>query len=214
MSHDRLHARLPTAAALVLVALIAAPSAAQTSSSSGPNTRRGAFQVGLHAGVGLADATSDDPQDTLDAEAGGTGHVRAGWRVARQVVLGGDFSFWTRKRDLLGDDVWFTMYNASATVTVYPAPSGTGLFVMAGGGVAYADVDVKRRNSRVTVELGRGPGLVAGLGYEFGRGRIAFTPAVTYWYGDIGDRRFRGATAVAANWRQSTVDVSLGVTFR
>jgi hypothetical protein len=52
---------------------------------------------------------------------------------------------------------------------------------------------------------------VAGAGCEFGRGHIAFTTVVTYWYGD---RRFRDGTAVAANWRQSAVDVSLGVTFR
>ena len=196
----------------LFVALQAVPALAQ-SASGGPQTTRGSFLVGLNGGVGWADATSDDPQDTLETELGGTGHVRAGWRVTRHVVLGGDLSFWTRKRDLLGDDVWFTMYNASAVVSVYPAPSGTGFFVTAGGGVAYADADVKRRSSRVTVELGSGPGLIVGAGYEHGRGRLAFTPAVTWWHGWIGDRRSRGG-AVASNWRQSVVGVSVGVTFR
>lgn len=198
--------------ASLLVVLPAVPALAQAA-SAGPKTTPGSFLVGLNAGVGWADATSDDPQDTLEAEIGGTGHVRAGWRVTRHLVLGGDLSFWTRKRDLLGEDVWFTMYNASATATLYPAPGGTGFFVTAGGGVAYADADVRRRGTRVTVELGSGPGVVLGAGYEFGRRRVAFTPAVTWWYGRIGDRRFRG-DAVASNWRQSIVDVSLGVTFR
>ncbi len=198
--------------ASMLLALLAVPAMAQ-SSSSGPGTARGSFLVGLNAGLGRADVSSDNPQDTLKAELGGTGHVRAGWRLTRQVVVGGDLSFWTRQRDLLGEDVWFTIYNASATVTLYPASSGTGLYVTAGGGVAYADADVRRRATRVTVELGSGPGVVVGAGYEFGRRRMAFTPAVSWWHGWIGERRFQGG-AVASNWRQSVVDVSLGVTFR
>ncbi len=196
----------------VFVALLAAPALAQ-SSPGARGTSPGSFLVGLNAGVGWADVRSDDPADTLQAELGGTGHVRAGWRLTRHVLLGGDLSFWTRKRDLLGEDVWFTIYNASAMLSLYPAASGTGLFVTAGGGVAYADADVRRRGSRVTVELGSGPGVVVGAGYEHGRGRIAVTPAVMWWYGRIGDRAFRGG-AVASNWRQSIVDVSVGVTFR
>ena len=127
------------------------------------------------------------------------------------MLVGGELNVWTRQRDFGGADAWFTLYNVSATVTLYPSATA-GLFVKGGAGVAYVDTDVLRRDRRITIDLGSGPGVLLGAGYDVRVGRVSLTPAVNYWFGDIGDLR-AGRDTIASSWRQHVVDVTLGVTF-
>jgi hypothetical protein len=183
--------------------LLPAPGAAQT-------TTREGFYFGIGGGAGSAAVSCDTCESDADRELGGSGYVKAGWTLNPHVLAGGELNVWTRKKDFEGADAWFTIYNVSATITLYPSATG-GFFVKGGGGVAYVDTDVQRRGSRVTLDLGSGPGVLAGAGYDLRVGRWAVTPAVNYWFGRIGDRHSRGDT-IASGWRQHVVDVTLGVT--
>lgn len=198
-----LFTRLPSVYALVAVVCLPAAAAAQTASREG-------FWFGIGAGAGRAEVTCDDCDDE-DGETGGSGYVKAGWTLTPRLLVGGELNVWTRREDLGDTDAWLTMYNASATLTFYPS-TVAGFFVKGGAGVAYLDTDVERRGSTITIDLGSGPGFLVGAGYDIRLGRVALTPAVNYWRGHIGEIEGRGV-AVASGWKQSIVDVTIGVTF-
>ena len=172
---------------------------------------REGFWFGIGGGAGRAEVTCDDCDDE-GGETGGSGYVKAGWTLNPRVLVGGELNVWTRREDLGDTDAWLTMYNASATVTFYPSATA-GLFVKGGAGVAYLDTDVQGgRGSNITIDLGSGPGFIAGAGYDIRLGRVALTPALNYWRGHIGTIVGRGVS-VASGWKQSIVDVTIGVTF-
>ena len=191
--------------ALWLSAMLPCDAAGQTS------TRDGAW-FGIGAGAGRADVTCDACAATdASSKLGGSAYVKAGWTWNPHVLVGGELNVWTRKRDFDGADAWFTMYNASATLTLYPSATA-GYFVKGGGGMAYVDTDVERRDRRVTLDLGSGPGFVLGAGYDARVGRVSITPAVNFWFGHIGNVKARGEV-IASGWAQHVVDVTIGVTF-
>lgn len=192
--------------------LWAACPAAASAQTPPPSPVREGFWFGIGAGVGRADVSCDGcDDDESGSETGGSGYVKAGWTLNPHVLVGGELNVWTRHEDFGGADAWLTMYNASATVTLYPSATAGG-FVKGGVGVAYLDTDVERRDTTITIDLGSGPGFVVGVGYDIRVGRVAITPAVNYWFGNIGDLRGRGVS-VASGWKQSVVDVTIGVTF-
>ena len=190
---------------LVLAAALLGPTAAFAQAPS-----REGFWFGIGGGAGRAEITCDDCDDE-GSDIGGSGYVKAGWTLNPRVLVGGELNVWTRREDLGDTDAWLTMYNASATVTFYPSATA-GLFVKGGAGVAYVDTDVERHNSTITIDLGSGPGFILGAGYDIRFGRVALTPAVNYWRGHIGTIEGRGVS-VASGWKQSIVDVTIGVTF-
>lgn len=192
-------------AACVLAATVCLPAAA--SAQSAP---REGFWFGIGGGAGRAEVTCDACDDE-GGETGGSGYVKAGWTLSPRLLVGGELNVWTRREALGDSDAWLTMYNASATVTFYPS-AAAGFFVKGGAGVAYLDTDVERRGSTVTIDLGSGPGVLVGAGYDIRLGRVALTPAVNYWRGHIGTIGGRGVE-VASGWKQSIVDLTIGVTF-
>ena len=191
------------ACALAAIVVLPSPATAQSVPREG-------FWFGAGAGAGRADVTCDDCNDD-GAETGGSGYVKAGWTLNPHLLVGGELNVWTRRESRGDTDAWLTMYNASATLTFYPS-AVAGFFVKGGAGVAYLDTDVERRGSTVTIDLGSGPGFLVGAGYDIRLGRVALTPAVNYWRGHIGEIEGRGV-AVASGWKQSIVDVTIGVTF-
>jgi hypothetical protein len=176
-------------------------------------TREG-FSFGLGGGIGSATASCDQCDDD-DRKNGGAGYVKAGWALNPHVAIGGELNVWARREDVADSDAWLYMYNASATVTLYPSAT-SGLFVKGGAGVAYLDTDLEVRDRVFELELGRGPGFVAGVGYDIQVGRIAITPALNVWGGRIGEVRARGGgvnVGALSGWKQQVVDLTIGITF-
>lgn len=176
---------------------------------------REGFLFGIGGGVGSADAACDQCGDDEERRNGAAGNVRAGWFLNPHLLLGGELNVWARREDVAGAESWLYMYNASATVTVYPSAS-SGFFVKGGGGVAYLDTDLEVSDRVFELELGRGPGWVVGAGYDVRLGRVALTPAVNVWGGRIGEVRARsGGAGIGAltGWTQQVVDVTIGITF-
>lgn len=180
---------------------------------AGAQTRQG-FYFGLGGGIGSATASCDQCGDD-DRKNGGSGFVTAGWALNPHVAIGGELNVWARREDVADSDQWLYMYNASATVTLYPSAT-SGFFVKGGAGVAYLDTDLEVVDRVFELELGRGPGFVAGVGYDIQVGRIAVTPALNVWGGRIGEVKARGGGVNAgalSGWKQQVVDVTIGITF-
>jgi hypothetical protein len=168
---------------------------------------RQGFLVGLAGGLGSAGVACDgcsDPRETS-----GVGSLKAGWWVNRRVAVGGELTLWTKKASVEEDvDLTLNLYNFSATVTVYPKPA-SGFFAKTGVGVAIIDADVASLGQSVTIDLGQGLGVVAGVGYDLRVARrISITPAVNVWYGRPGS-----LGQFASNFRYNVVDFTLGIAF-
>ncbi len=129
------------------------------------------------------------------------------------MIIRAECGLWSKTYDFpeLGGDATLNMYNASGTATYYPQRSG-GLFVKGGAGVAFIDMSVKVAGSSLSADLGKRLGLIAGGGYDIPVGRIAITPAVNVWYGQLGDLKILGET-FATHWKQNVVDFTIGISF-
>lgn len=192
-----------TASLVVAVLGVGWPSAA------GAQTREG-FYFGLGGGVGWATLSCDRCVDE-ERQAGGSGYVRAGWTLNPHLLIGGELNVWARHDDPFDVDQWTYRYNASATATVYPT-AASGFFVKGGAGLSYLDVDRDFGDESVSLELGDGPGVVVGAGYDIHLGRVALTPAVNYWVGWLDDLEARGVPYESGR-RQQIFDLTIGVTF-
>jgi len=199
--------RVLRAALVVASVFLAVPATAQS---------REGFLFGIGGGIGSAEASCDQCGDDEDDRRNGlAGNVRAGWFLTPHLLLGGELNVWARREDVAGAESWLYMYNASATVTLYPSAT-SGFFLKGGAGVAYLDTDLEVADRVYELELGRGPGWVVGAGYDIPLGRVALTPAVNVWGGRIGEvRARRGGVGVGAltGWTQQVVDVTIGITF-
>jgi hypothetical protein len=182
-------------------------------SAAAAQTREG-FYFGLGGGIGSATASCDQCDDD-DRKNGGAGYVKAGWALNPHVAIGGELNVWAHREDAADGDAWLYMYNASATITLYPSAT-SGFFVKGGAGVAYLDTDLEVSDRVFELELGRGPGFVAGIGYDIQVGRIAITPALNVWGGRIGEVKARGRgvdVGALSGWTQQVVDLTIGITF-
>lgn len=189
---------------LSVLSCLASSSAA--SAASHPQERRG-FWIGFGAGVGSAHATCDEC-DGDDRETAPAGYVRLGGTLSERLLLGADFTFWSKEQD----GVTLNLYNAAATLTLYPAPA-SGFFIKGGVGLALTDTQFREGSTTITVDPGAGVGLLAGAGYDVRVWRrISVTPAVNFWYGTAGDFNLLGSTFVR-NWKHNVVDFTVGVSF-
>lgn len=177
-----------------------------TASAGHPQERKG-FWIALGFGYGWADA-SCSLCDGANGDGASTGVLRLGWALNQKVLLGGEFDFWWKDRDV---DTLF-LYDPVFTVTFYPGETA-GLFVRGGIGGAGADTGARIGNTTITTELGSGLGLLAGAGYDIRVGRkISITPALTYWTGRSMDLRFEDTT-LTETWHHHVVDITVAVTF-
>ena len=200
----RRHLRLVVVLSVLALLCVAVPSVATAQEREG-------FWFGIGAGVGLAEIRCDDC-DT-GRENGGVGNIRLGWTLNEHLLLGGEVNAWA-KTFALEEDLTATakLYNVSATLTYYPKVT-SGFFVKGGAGVSGASMDFDLARTNVTVEVGTGPGLFAGAGYDLRVGRrISVTPAVNVWHGQLGDVTLSGAPLLN-NWKHNVVDFTLGITF-
>ena len=181
-------------------------SASGASAASRPQERHG-FWIGFGFGPGSANVSCDDCGGT-DRETSVAGNLRLGGTINEHLLFGGEFDVWTKEQE----DTTFSLYNAVATLTVYPQPSA-GFFFKAGVGFSFVDTRLREGSTTVTVDLGNGLGLLAGVGYDLRVGKnISVTPAVSFWYGQQGDITLAGET-VFRNWKHNVVDFTVGVTF-
>jgi hypothetical protein len=179
--------------------------ASVASAASHPQERRG-FWIGFGAGVGSAHSTCDEC-DGGGRETAPAGYLKLGGTLSERLLFGGDFNFWSKEQD----GVTLNLYNAAATLTLYPAPA-SGFFIKGGLGVALMDTQFREGSTTITVDPGGGVGLLAGTGYDIRVGRnISITPAVNYWYGWAGDLAFGGE--LSTNWKHNVVDFTVGITF-
>jgi hypothetical protein len=179
-------------------------------STAGAQDRQGLW-VGAGGGWGSANVTTDE-LGAFGRENGGAFSVRLGGTLNPRLLLGGEFDIWSRTVEIEeGANVTANIYNLSGTATFYPRPS-SGFFVKGGAGLSFVDVTIDADGESVTFDLGKGPGFVAGAGYDIRLSRrVSLTPAVDYWYGRPGDVKALGETL--GGWKQNVVAATLGITF-
>ena len=199
-------------ALLLVVASVFATSTVAFPSSAWAQNREGGW-FGVGGGFGTANVTCDDCGES-DRESSGAGYLRGGGALNPRVLLGGEFNIWTKTFAFEpGLDSTVNLYNFSGTVSFYPSVD-RGFFVKGGAGVAFADIDLKETGgSTITVDVGNGPGLIVGAGYDISLGRrVALTPAVNVWYGSLGDMKFQGEPLLSG-LKHNVFDITIGVTF-
>ena len=181
-------------------------------SVSSAQDRQG-FWFGVGGGYGSAGIRCDDCDDS-GREGSGAFYLKGGWTVNPNVLVGGEFNFWSKETQLDPEfKAAINMYNFSGTVTLYPK-ADAGFFVKGGAGVAVIDADISGLGSSMTIDLGTGFGFIVGAGYDIPLGRrVAITPAVNYWYGAPGDLKAMGTTLIS-NFKQNVFDVTIGITFK
>jgi hypothetical protein len=172
---------------------------------------RKGFWIGAGGGYGSAGVSCEDCGGGREESA--AGYLKAGWTLNKRTLLGGEVNLWNKSERMEEATGTVNLYNISGTITFYPAAS-SGFFVRGGAGASFMDMDFEYEGTKFSTELGRGPGLLAGAGYDLRVARrIAVTPAVNVWYGHIGDLTFEGET-FASKWRHHVIDVTIGITFQ
>ncbi len=183
------------------------------SDDASAQTRKG-FWFGIGGGLGSADAKCDDCGGG-DRETGGSAYLNGGHALNERLLLGVEFNIWSKTYEVPGLDdasAGVNLYNVSGTLTFYPHTSG-GFFLKGGGGVSLLDLELRAAGSTLTAELGKGPGMIVGAGYDIPLGRrIAITPGLNYRYGRIGDVQMLGEP-IATGWRNNVIDFTVGITF-
>ena len=183
---------------------VAMPSAATAQERDG-------FWFGIGGGGGSAAITCDDCDE--GRENSGVAGIRLGWTLTKRLLIGGELNVWD-KAFAVDEGVKATagLYNVAGTLTFYPKVT-SGFFVKGGAGMSAADLQFNVAGTNVTVDVGTGPGLIAGAGYDFRVGRkVSVTPAVNVWYGQLGDVSLAGAPPLK-NWKHNVIDFTLGITF-
>lgn len=166
------------------------------------HVRREGFWYGFGLGYGAAVASCDNC--VSGPRTGGvTAFFKLGGTPSRNLLIGGAVSGWAHG----GGGATETMGHITGSLYYYPI-SGSGLFVTTGLGFATYHMT----SGAVS---GTGWGAVAGLGYDIGLSRHAsLTPVATVLIGGIGSLTQAGVTGVyATGWKQTLVDVGLGITF-
>jgi len=188
--------------ALVLGTVLPSTAAAQ---------ERKGFWFNVSAGAGSAAVTCDDCDS--GRETGGVFTFRLGGSLSEHLLLGAEVNTWAKSYDFEpGLKGTFYLYNVSGTLAYYP--TGSGFFVKGGAGLAGANVDVNVEGTKISVDVGNGFGFVAGAGYDIPISRRwSITPGVNYWYGQLGDTTVAGEPFIN-NWKQNTIDFTIGITFR
>lgn len=176
--------------------------------------RREGFWFGFSLGPGSAGVTCTECIFT-ERTSSGSMLMKGGWTINPHVLVGAEFDFWSenarRPSDPNALTMSLTLSNVSATLTYYPSAS-SGFFVKGGAGGSMADFDGRLAGNATMINLGSGPGIIAGAGYDLPLWRrVSFTAGVDYWYGRLGDVTFLG-DPFARHWTQNIVVVTFGIT--
>ena len=145
---------------LVAVAALATALYAGTAfAGSNPQDHHGFF-IGFNLGAGTAQIKSDG--DTSDHEWGGAGNFRLGGAVKNNLLLGGEFTGWTRDQD--GSTV--SLSTALFAVTYYPAQD-KGFYVRGGMGFGTSHFSYDAGNGFTKSKDESGFALALASGYEW-----------------------------------------------
>jgi hypothetical protein len=157
--------------AVALLSVAALPTAAD---AQNPQTRQGFF-IGLGIGAGSFGTEDGDGRET-----GGAGHVTLGGTLTPQLLLGGEFTGWTKEEG--GARVSHT--NATAIVQFYPIVDA-GFFLR--GGIGSSTLSVSGSSGNVTISVDdTGLGATAGLGYDIRVGSsFSITPYGLFVWGNF-----------------------------
>jgi hypothetical protein len=120
--------------ALVLALLVASPLAAQAK----PQTRQG-FTISFGLGGGSAGLSCSDCSS--DREGAGSGYFRIGGTFRPNLILGAEFSGWTKSATDQGSKVTTTLSFATGIAQWYPQPA-TGFYLKGGLGIGGISADV------------------------------------------------------------------------
>lgn len=190
------------------VALLAVLALVMCSDKAHAQTRAGFWFAG---GGGFGAAQACYKGGCGERKDSGVGFVEAGYTLNEHLLVGGEFDVWLKKYPYptAGDYSRVGMYNVAGTVTYYPWSAG-GVFVKGGAGMALIDSQTRALGVTVDADLGKGPGLLVGAGYDISIGPVALTPGVSYWRGWLGDLKVQGET-FSANHRQSVIAATVGI---
>ena len=146
---------------------------------SHPQDHHGFF-IGFNLGAGTAQVKSDG--ESSDHEWGGAGNFRLGGAVKNNLLLGGEFTGWTKDQD--GSTV--SLSTALFAVTYYPAED-TGFFVRGGMGFGSSHFSVDLSNGFTQSKDETGFALALASGYEWRlTKKFALGPQVEFNWLDIG----------------------------
>ncbi len=168
--------------------------AATTARAQRPQARQG-FWIGFGLGYGEAYVTC--AACGTASEGGPAGFLRLGGTLSPKVLLGGAVNAWSKSSqgatEILG--------NVTGSISYYPA-AASGFFVTGGIGLSHYNLSGYGATSST------GWGVRAGAGYDIRVGRmISLTPVSELTYG--GGLSPHGQTG----WKQTVIDLGLGVTF-
>ena len=165
-----------------------------------PHIRSG-FWVGLAATLGFAHPTCDGC-GSRDWKDGYGLTLKLGLTLSQNFLVGIEFNDWRRE----DSDVTTTMGNGNVVLYFYPSATGR-LFVKGGGGASIFEASGSPGLS------GLGWGWTAGVGYDIRAGsNFSLTPVVNFWYGHVGDLDQDGGTVITG-WKQSVIELGLGLTY-
>jgi outer membrane autotransporter protein len=190
-----------TRVAVLLAGLCAAASAARAQYPQ----RRDGFWIGFGLGYGWASVRCDNCVDSSSV-GGITGFLKLGGAPSRHLLIGAAVNGWSHANAGLTE----TMANVTASLYLYPRAK-SGFFLTSGLGFSKYHV-----NSVPSTD-GTGWGLTAGAGYDIRFGRdVSLTPVANLTYGALADfdAVAGGGTIITARgWKQTVLDLGLGVTF-
>lgn len=170
-----------------------------------PQDRQG-FWIGFGAGYGSADASCDEGCEGGDRQGSVSGFIKLGGTLSPRVLLGVETNAWIKDEGV----TTLTLGSVTGTVTFYPQVS-SGFFLKGGVGLSYVDTEFEDQSLSVSVSK-TGWGVLAGIGYDVRVARnISITPSANFYYGQPGDLSLAGETL--GGWKQSVIDVGIGITF-
>ena len=197
----------PAAASLGLLALAILPPSPPPAWAQHPQRpqRREGFWIGFGLGYGSANISCDNC--TSGSRTGGvTAFLKLGGTPSQSVLIGGAINGWSHSSGGATE----TIGNVTGSLYYYPVATG-GLFLTGGLGFSGYEVDTSPSTS------GTGWGFTGGIGYDVRVGRnVSLTPVVSFVYGALEDFDVQlggGGVSRATGWKQSVIDLGLGVTF-
>jgi hypothetical protein len=160
--------------AVLGIALLAVAALPTGVDAQNPQTHQGFF-IGFGLGVGSFGVEDGDERET-----GGAAHLTLGGTLTPQVLLGGEFTGWTKEEG--GARVSHT--NVTAVVQFYPIAGG-GLFLKGGIGGSTLSISGSSGNVSITID-DTGLGATAGLGYDIRVGsNFSITPYGLFVWGSF-----------------------------
>lgn len=158
----------------LLAVLVALPQGA--TAQGRPQTRQGFF-IGFGLGVGSFGCEGCGSRET-----GGAGYLKLGGAVSPRLLVGGEWSAWTKEEG--GARV--THANVSAIAQFYPS-AASGFFLK--GGLGFSRKEASASGGGFSFSAGEsGLGLTAGLGYDVRLGtNFSLSPYGSFGWGSFDD---------------------------